>query len=92
VVHIKPLDSGWLKQAVGSFRVVLYWRYNSLCLGLLHGFVTVNVSSEVSLATRRTPNPEDSDYTSSCSLPFDLSRMGGSTRSLRSHQHSSPVH
>jgi hypothetical protein len=50
-------------------------------LGLLHVFVRVNFSGVGSIASRSTPNLENH---------FDLSGMGGSARSLRSRQHSSP--
>jgi hypothetical protein len=56
------------------------------------GFVTVNSSGMGSLSPRPTPNMEDQRLHFVFSLPFDLSGMGGTIRSLRSRQHSSPGH
>jgi hypothetical protein len=44
------------------------------------------------VSPRPTPNLEDQGLHSVWPLPFDLSGMGGATRSLRSRQHSSPGH
>jgi hypothetical protein len=63
-----------------------------LGLGLLRGFVTVDFSGVGLLAPRPTPNLEDQGLHFVWSLPFDLSGMGGATRSLRSRQHTSPCH
>jgi hypothetical protein len=41
------------------------------------------------LARRSTPNLEDQGLHFIWPLPFDLSGIGGSTRSLRSRQHNS---
>jgi hypothetical protein len=55
------------------------------------GFIIVGISGMVLLAPRPTPNPLDKGL-HFLPLPFDLSGMGGSVRSLRSRQHSSPIH
>jgi hypothetical protein len=55
-------------------------------LGLLHGLVTVIFSGAGSLAPHPIPNLDGHG------LHFDLSGMGGPTRSIGSHQHSSPGH
>jgi hypothetical protein len=44
------------------------------------------------VAPHRTPNLGDQGLYFVRSLPFDLSGTGGTTRSLRSHQHSYPDH
>jgi hypothetical protein len=61
-------------------------------LGFLHGFVTANFSVVGSLAPHPTPNLKDQGLHFFWPLHFDLSGMGGPTRSLRSRQHSSPGH
>jgi hypothetical protein len=57
------------------------------CLGLvpLHGLVTVNVSGVWFVSPTLNPSTwRTRDYTLSDLLRFDLSDIGGSTRSLRS--------
>jgi hypothetical protein len=73
-------------------KVRLYWLCNHVGLGLLRGFVTVNVSGVGLFAPRSTPNQEDQGLHFLWPLPFDLSDMGGPTRSLRSRQYSFPGH
>jgi hypothetical protein len=53
----------------------------SMGLGLFHGFVTVDFSGVGSLAPRPTPNLEDQGLHFVWPIPFDLSGMGGPTRS-----------
>jgi hypothetical protein len=61
-----------------------------LYLGLRHDFVTVNFSGVGSLAPRLILNQKDEGLHFVWYLTFDLSGMGGPTRSLRTRQHSSP--
>jgi hypothetical protein len=60
-------------------------------LGLLRVFITVNISGVGSLAPRITPNLEEQRLHFVLFLPFDLSGMGSSTKSLRTRPHSSPA-
>jgi hypothetical protein len=56
------------------------------------GFVRVNFSWVWSLATHPAPNLEVQVLLLVCHLHFDLSSIGGPTRSVRFRQHSSPGH
>jgi hypothetical protein len=57
-------------------------------LDLHHGFVNSNFFWVVSLAPCPNPNLEDQELHFVWPLPLHLSGVGGSTRSLRSRQHS----
>jgi hypothetical protein len=59
-------------------------------LGFLHGFTTGNYSGVGLLAARPTTNLVDQVLHFVWPLPFDLSGVGGYTRSLRCHRHKSP--
>jgi hypothetical protein len=61
-------------------------------LGVLRGSVTVHFSGVGSLASLATPNLDDQELHFVWPLTFDLSEMGGPTRSSRSRQHSFPGH
>jgi hypothetical protein len=69
-----------------SYILLLYRRYN------LHGFVTVHCSGVGLIPPRLTPNLEDSGQPFLWPLLSDLSSMSGPTVSLRSRQHSKPLH
>jgi hypothetical protein len=58
--------------------------------GLFHSFVKENSSGGWLLAPRPKPNLEDQGLRFFWHLHFDLSGIGGSTRSSRSRQHSTP--
>jgi hypothetical protein len=63
-----------------------------MSLGAIPDFVTVDFSGVGLLAPRPTLNQEDEGLHFFWPPPFDLSDMGGSTRSLRFRQHSFPDH
>jgi hypothetical protein len=67
-------------------------RATTLCVGvgLFHGFVTVYIS-RVECQPHAQP-PTERPRIHFWLLPFDLPTIGGSTRSLRSRQHSSSGH
>jgi hypothetical protein len=65
---------------VGFFILLFHWRNNPVCcLGLLHGFVTVNVLGDGALSPHTQPGGPDLHFI--WCLPFDLSGMGSATRS-----------
>jgi hypothetical protein len=76
--------------------LLIYWCYNPVWVLASSigsgGFVTVDFSRMRLLARYPTPNLEGQGLHFVWPLPFYLSGMGGPTRSLLSHQHSSPGH
>jgi hypothetical protein len=75
---------------------IIWWFFfftgaTTLYLGLVHGFIKVNLFAVGSLAPCPTTKLEDQGLHFVCPLPFNLSGTVGATRSLHSRQHSSPV-
>jgi hypothetical protein len=88
---ICKLLSVWVSYLVSSSYSLLT-RQPCVGLGILHGFITLNFSGLGTVAARPTPNLDDQRLHFIWPLHFDLSDMGGCTRSLRSRLHSSPGH